>query len=243
MALTKVTTSGLTDNSVTSAKIEDGTIVDADVATGANIALSKVAGLSNVTQPTISGISPTTLTRASGGNITVSGTGFVQFPEVTFVNNSTGAILAASSVTYTSASSIVAAVPSGGANGVYKCRVVNPGGLGALSTATLTYSDAPTFQTAAGSLGSFAGGGSVSVDIDATGDDSSAVTFSVVSGSLPGGLSLNTSTGAITGTESGATQDTTYSFTIRATDSESQTADRAFSIAITVSIGEGGGFN
>ena len=39
------------------------------------------------------------------------------------------------------------------------------------------------------------------------------------------------------------TQDTTYSFTIRATDSESQTADRAFSIEITVSIGEGGGFN
>ena len=31
---------------------EDGTIVDADV-TCANIALSKVAGLSNVTQPTI----------------------------------------------------------------------------------------------------------------------------------------------------------------------------------------------
>ena len=30
MALTKVTTSGLTDNSVTSAKIEDGTIVDGD---------------------------------------------------------------------------------------------------------------------------------------------------------------------------------------------------------------------
>ena len=56
-----------------------------------------------------------------------------------------------------------------------------------------------------------------------------------MSGSLPGGLSLNTSTGAITGTES-ATQDTTYSFTIRATDSESQTADRAFSIEITVSI-------
>jgi hypothetical protein len=60
---------------------------------------------------------------------------------------------------------------------------------------------------------------------------------------LPGGVSLNTSTGAITGTESGATSETTYSFTIRATDAESQTADRAFSITITVGINNSGQFN
>ena len=52
----------------------------------------------------------------------------------------------------------------------------------------------------------------------------------------PGGVSLNTSTGAITGTESGATSETTYSFTIRATDAQGQTADRAFSITITHGI-------
>jgi len=40
----------------------------------------------------------------------------------------------------------------------------------------------------------------------------------------------------ISGTESGATSETTYSFTIRATDAEGQTADRAFSITITVGI-------
>ena len=56
------------------------------------------------------------------------------------------------------------------------------------------------------------------------------------SGSLPGGASLNTSTGAITGTESGASADTTYNFTIRATDAQAQTADRAFSIAVNVGI-------
>ena len=47
---------------------------------------------------------------------------------------------------------------------------------------------------------------------------------------------MNTSTGAITGTESGATQDTTYNFTITATDAEAQTANRAFSIAVNVGI-------
>ena len=40
----------------------------------------------------------------------------------------------------------------------------------------------------------------------------------------------------MTGTESGDTADTTYKFTIRATDAEGQTADRAFSIAVSVGI-------
>jgi hypothetical protein len=72
---------------------------------------------------------------------------------------------------------------------------------------------------------------------------SNATSFAVQSGSLPGGVSLNTSTGAITGTESGATAETTYSFTIRATDAQGQTADRAFSITITVGINNSGQFN
>ena len=60
---------------------------------------------------------------------------------------------------------------------------------------------------------------------------------------LPTGLTLNSSTGVISGTESGATADTTYSFTVRATDAESQTADRSFSITITVGINNGVQFN
>jgi hypothetical protein len=65
----------------------------------------------------------------------------------------------------------------------------------------------------------------------------------VQSGALPGGASLNASTGAITGTESGSTQTTTYSFTIRATDAEGQTADRAFTITISHGASGGGQFN
>ena len=38
----------------------------------------------------------------------------------------------------------------------------------------------------------------------------------------------------ISGTESGATETTQFSFTIRATDAQSQTADRAFTMTITV---------
>ena len=240
MALTKITNSGITDNAVTTAKIADGTVVNADLASG--IQLSKISGLTG-SQPTITSFTPTTLDDDAGGNITITGTNFVSIPQVTIVNQSSGAITTASSVTFTSSTSLTAAIPSGGGSGTYKVRVENPSGLAVQSSSTLLYSSTPTFSTAAGSLGTFDGGSSISVDIDATGDDSSAVTFAVQSGSLPGGLSLNTSTGTISGTESGATDNTTYNFTIRATDSESQTVDRAFSITISVGISEGGQFN
>jgi hypothetical protein len=62
--------------------------------------------------------------------------------------------------------------------------------------------------------------------------------MAITSGALPGGLSLNSGSGSstITGTESGATQTTTYNFTVRASDAQAQTADRAFSITINTSI-------
>ena len=70
-----------------------------------------------------------------------------------------------------------------------------------------------------------------------------ATSFAVQSGSLPGGGSLNTSTGVISGTESGSNATTTYSFTIRATDAQGQTADRAFTITISHGASGSGGFN
>ena len=56
-------------------------------------------------------------------------------------------------------------------------------------------------------------------------------------------LTLNSSTGAITGTAPSPTSNTTYSFTLRLTDAESQTTDRAFSITVTVEATGGGQFN
>ena len=51
-------------------------------------------------------------------------------------------------------------------------------------------------------------------------------------------LSLATN-GNITGTAPSPTAATTYTFTLRATDGESQTADRAFSITVSVGIENG----
>ena len=65
--------------------------------------------------------------------------------------------------------------------------------------------------------------------ISATGG-TGAKTFAVTAGSLPSGLSLNASTGAITGTPTSAA---TFNFTITATDTVAATGSRAYSITVS----------
>ena len=146
--------------------------------------------------------------------------------------SSTGAITAANSITFNSASQLVANFTLG-TDGTYFIRIENNDGNAVRSgSALLTVSDVPAWQTAAGSLGEVDNGGSMNFTVAAT----SATSYAVTSGALPGGGSLNTSTGAITGTESGSTATTTYNFTITATDAEGQTAARAFSITVVHGI-------
>ena len=225
-------TTQIDDDAVTNAKIanESITINGSAVNLGGSVTVGE-------TKPTISSISPTVIENTQT-SVTIAGTNFVSVPTVEAIG-STGAIVRADEVSFTSSTSIVAkfTLPI---DGTYFVRVENNDGNAVRSSsALLTVSDAPAWTTAAGSLGSNAAGTSVSYTVAAT----NATSFALQSGSLPGGVSLNTSTGAITGTESGATAETTYSFTIRATDAQGQTADRAFSITITVGINNSGQFN
>jgi len=199
---------------------------------------SQLTGVSE-TKPTITSISPDTITNAQT-SITVTGTNYVNGINVEAVGTN-GAIIQADTVTFGSATSVSATFTIT-TDGTYFIRLENPDGLAVRSsTALLTVSDSPTFSTAAGSLGSMAAGSAANFSVSASSD--SAVTYAVTSGALPNGVSLNTTTGAITGTESGATAETTYNFTITATDAESQTASRAFSITVTVGINNSGQFN
>ena len=190
--------------------------------------------------PTISSINPSTITN-SQTSVVITGTNFVSVPRVEAIST-TGAIITADTVSYSSSTSITAAFTIA-TDGTYFIRVENnDGAAGRSATALLTVSDAPTWTTAAGTLGTFAQGAAISVTVAATGD--STIAYSTASGALPTGLSLNSSTGVISGTESGSdTSDTTYNFTLRATDAEAQTADRAFSITISTAIQEGMQFN
>ena len=189
------------------------------------------------TKPTITGISPSTIENTQTA-VTITGTNFVSVPTVEAIS-STGAITSADTVSFSSATSIVANFTLA-VDGTYFIRVENNDGNAVRSSsALLTVSDAPAWTTSAGSLGTNASGTSISYTVAATG----ATSFSKTSGTFPGGVSLNSGTGVISGTESGATTETTYSFTIRATDAEGQTADRAFSITISVGIQNAGQFN
>ena len=208
---------------------------------GQAVALGGSITLTTETRPTVSGISPSAIENTQT-SVVITGTNFVSVPLVTAINNSTGATFVADEVSFSSATSITAKFTIS-VDATYKLYVENPDGNAVQTGAILTVSDAPAWQTAAGSLGSFVAGNTIStITITAT----NATSFAVQSGSLPTGLSLNTGSGSatITGTvSSGISSDTLFSFTVRATDAEGQTADRAFTIQITVGANNSGRFN
>ena len=192
------------------------------------------------TKPTISSISPSVITN-DATDVVITGTNFTSVPYVDAIN-STGAIVVANTVTYTSATSVTAnfTLPT---DGTYYLRVENPDGNAVRSSsALLTVSDAPSWVTAAGSLGTFAGGSAIATQTLTCTD---ATSFAVQSGTLTAGLTLTSGSGSctITGTQTAHTSAATDSFTIRATDAEGQTSDRAFSISWSFTIGQGGQFN
>jgi dipeptidyl aminopeptidase/acylaminoacyl peptidase len=198
--------------------------------------------------PTITSISPDTIDN-NASNVVITGTNFVITPNVEIIA-STGAITYPNSITRDSATQLTINVtlPT---DGTYFIRVENPDGLAVRSsTALLTVSDAPTWTTPAGSLGSVASGSTVSLSVAGTSD--STVAYSETTAVLTSdadtpnstmNLSLNSSTGAITGTAPEPTAEKVYNFTLRLTDAESQTTDRAFSITVTTGINNGGQFN
>jgi hypothetical protein len=229
--------SNITSGSLNIARIADGSITNAKLATPFVL-----------TSPTISSIAPNTITNAST-NIVITGTNFVITPNVEIIA-STGAVTLANTVTRDSATQLTINVtlPT---DGTYFIRVENPDGLAVRSsTALLTVSDAPTWSTASGSLGSVASGSAVSLSVAGTSD--STVAYSETTAVLTSNtdtpnstmnLSLNSATGAITGTAPEPTAEKVYNFTLRLTDAESQTTDRAFSITVTTGINNAGQFN
>ena len=190
--------------------------------------------------PTIGSISPSVIENTQTA-VTITGTNFKDSstpPFVDAINSSTGAIVTADSVSFTNTTTVVATFTLP-VDGTYFLRLENNDGIACRSgTALLTVSDAPAWTTSAGSLGTVGAAGSVNFTVAAT----NATSFAKTSGSFPGGVTINNS-GVISGTESGSTQTTTYTFTIRATDAQGQTADRQFTITISHGASGGGQFN
>jgi len=202
------------------------------------------------TAPTVSSISPSIALPSTSTAITITGTGFVSVPIVNAINSSTGAIITPSAVTFTNATTIVATFNES-TQASYYIRVENNDGLAVRSSsALLSISQAPSWSTSAGSLGTILAGATLS-GISVSGSSDSTVAYSETTSVLTSNsntpsstmnLTLNSSTGAITGTAPNVSASTTYNFTIRLTDGESQTADRAFSLTVTGGIEQSGQF-
>jgi len=198
------------------------------------------------TKPTITGVTPSTIDNTAT-NVVIAGTNFVSVPQVEAISTA-GAVTAANTITFTSATSITAnfTLP---VDGTYFIRVENNDGNAARSgSAILTVSDAPTWTTGAGSLGTIAGGFSGTVaTVAATGDGtlSFSETTNVLTNAGQANCSLNSATGVITTSDFGgsSTSATTYNFTLRVTDAQGQTADRAFSLTSSFALEDSGRFD
>ena len=198
---------------------------------------------SHLSQPLINNISPTSFNGTAGVSITIIGNNFVSGANVHFVSSTNGSVTAAGSVTYNSATQLTATTPSLTVAGEpYGIRVTNPDGGQTLLEAALDAGSSPTWTTSAGSLATGIQKGTTmpGMAVTATDPDGQSITYSEVTSVLTSNtdtpastmnLTLNSSTGAITGTAPNVSSDTTYNFTLRASDGVN-TTDRNFSIGI-----------
>ena len=197
------------------------------------------------TKPTVADVSQT-IAPATATDINITGTNFSGIPKVEFIKT-TGAVTTANSVSLTNSTTL--AVNATLASGTYYVRIELDDGNAARSTnAIITASTAPTWSTSAGSIGSVAGNFSGTVTTVSASSDS-AITYSettsVLTNASQANCALNSSTGAITTTDFGgsSTAATLYTFTLRATDAEGQTADRVFTLQSSFGATGGGQFN
>jgi hypothetical protein len=179
--------------------------------------------------PGVVSISGNYLQSTGSGTIEITGTNFTT-GAIASVIGTNGVEVNANSTTVNSIVSVTA-VFSGlsNANEPYDVKVTNTSNLFGLLPDALYVNASPAWTTAAGSLGTF--GDSVAISVSATATDSdSTITYSLASGStLPSGINLNSSTGAISGTLPDIASNTTYTFTINASDGANPAVPRTFS--------------
>jgi len=188
------------------------------------------AGSAGSTGPKITSVTVTdssynnlddTAVALTGGYVKIAGSGFASGCQVLLGTT------VATSVSYISSSEVRAQLPAA-STGTYIIYLVNADGGTAIRVNAVTFSVTPAWTTGASLEG--AADAAISIQLAAT----DATSYSIAAGSsLPSGISLS-SGGLLSGTITGLSVDTTYNFTIVATDAELQDSTRAFTFAITV---------
>ena len=194
------------------------------------------------TPPTVSSVDVSEIQSDSGSttDIDISGANFKTGSTVKFIGNDATEITP-NTVTFNSSTSITVNVTDSdfvNSKEPYDVKVILPSQQSAQLDNQINVDSNPTFTTASGSIGTIndlARSSYTLSPVTATDADGDTITYAVQSGSLPTGISLNTSTGALTGTPDAVVSDTTSNFTIRAT-ANSKTVDRAFSITVLAPV-------
>jgi hypothetical protein len=192
--------------------------------------------------PGVVSFTGTVLETNSTNTLVISGTNFAN-GAVAYLIGSDGTEYAANTTTVNSIVQITAVFPAISASKEpYDIKVVNPSNLYGLLPDAVSINDKPVWQTAAGSLGTFTEQTSISVTVAATDEENNTMSYSLASGSsLPSGITLNSSSGVISGTLPNITANTTYTFTINASDGINSGVPRTFSITSTAAEAPTGG--
>lgn len=124
-----------------------------------------------------------------------------------------------------STSGVISGTATSAAQATFTVRATNQDGDYADRAFTLPNAG-PSWVTAAGALATFTKNVSYSTTVSAT-DDSGSVSYSIVGGALPTGVTISSTSGVIAGTP---TSSLTASITVRAQDVNGNFTDRAFTI-------------
>lgn len=257
-----VTTAKILDDNITAAKIADNSTLPGSyvklpsITTTQRNALSAAVGMmiynsttglaetytalgwkSVDAPPTVASILPTTQAGTTA-DVVVTGTQFVTGFVAKFIGND-GTSYAPASTVFTSATSVTLRTPSTGlpaSKEPFDIQITNPNGMTAVLHDVLDVGGEPAWTTASGSLGTlFDSMRATPADLTsmaATDPQSRTITYKIQDGALPAGFTINSGTAALTGTTTAVTKDTTYNFTVRASTTDEDFTDRAFSITV-----------
>lgn len=187
-----------------------------ETSAGAYISSVSISSLENIDDTTI----------ITGGN-------FANDVEVYFIGQSSQETLA-KSVAVVSTNQLIVTRPDSFDvdDSPYTIKVVNPGiptpngsNLFKLNNSVTAGTD-PVWQTSASQVYNL--GVLNTINLAASDNENSNINYTIISGSLPDGLTMNSDTGVISGTPSGETEGEQSVFTVRATDAGGNFVDRQF---------------
>ena len=191
------------------------------------------------TPPTVTSVNNTNISAtqiAAGFDLVITGTFFASGATIQFIGND-GTSHTSPTVAVNSTTQITARVHSSvsNSNEPYDIKVTNPSGLASTLEDAFNVNAAPVWTTNAGNLATIADNATgTHATVAATDPESDTVTYS---GTVGGGMSINSTTGNITGDPTDVSSNTTVSFTLNATSSGINTTSRNFNIIVTPQLG------